>query len=143
MCACEDDRPIVYGNIAKLMKATLVPHTSSDDEALDAFDNLAHTTLPDAFLFALGDVSFSYKHLAILCILVYGADAADELAALPKEGLGNLALVLDRTWRACFQLPVTIAINELGVSYKLHWYGLKNVCWVTVVAVLTLGGLIA
>merc|ERR1719215_425827 len=144
-CACEDDKPIVFNNVANLMKATeAVPLDSSTHAALSKFDELVHGNLPDVFLPAVGNLSFAYKHLAMFCILIYGADAADELAALPKEGLGNVALILDRTWRACFQLPCVIALTELGASFNLHWSGrLKNGCWVIFITVVTLAALIA
>merc|ERR1712008_5050 len=101
------------GNIAKLMKAMrVVPSTSNDEIALKAFDGLVHSVLPDVFIPALGRLTFSLKHMILLSLLVYGADAADELAALPKDGLGNLALALDRVWRSCFQLPLVMAVVE-------------------------------
>lgn len=46
-CTCEEDRPLVYGNIADLMRQLrVVPPGTEDDLALAAFSSLARAKLP-------------------------------------------------------------------------------------------------
>jgi len=143
-CANENDRPIVEKNIALLMQAMLgFPQDFSDDYALHEFHKLIHKSLPEALFPVLGRLTFRYRHTALVALLVYGADAADELNALPKEALGNLAIILDKVWRGCFQIPITIALIELLASLHLGFTGVKDVCWTIFITLLVTGVLIA
>jgi len=143
LCANENDRPIVHENIAVLMRAMCdLPEDCSTDYALGEFNKLVHEHLSEALFTALGRLTFGYRHVALVTILVYGADAADELNALPKEGLGNLAIALDKLWRACFQLPIALAITEILASMHLHLSGVGNACWTLFISLLVTSALI-
>jgi len=143
LCANENDRPIVHENIAVLMRAMFdLPEDCSSDYALGEFNKLVHQDLAETLFTVLGRLTFGYKHMALVTILVYGADAVDELNALPKEGLGNLAIALDKLWRGCFQLPIGLALTEILASLKLDLSGVWNACWTVFISLLVTGGLI-
>merc|ERR1711915_882311 len=63
VCSLSSDRPLVYGNVAALMRFRgYVAEEASEDEALDAFDEVVRQVLPGPFRMSLGRIAFSYKH---------------------------------------------------------------------------------
>lgn len=67
VCACEEDRPVVYQNIAVLMRAcAAVSSDATDDEALDAFNLLARNVLPCALKASIGSFGARYKHILLI-----------------------------------------------------------------------------
>lgn len=81
-CFCEDDRPLVYKNVAALMRASeVVPRWAPDERALDAFDTLVRNELADAFSSAMGRRIFDLKHYIMLALSVSGVCTADFLCA--------------------------------------------------------------
>jgi len=145
-CICQraSDKLIVFRDISRLMKAMeVVDQTSSDSDALKAFDCLVHEVLPAVLIPALGRLTFEYKHLAVLAILLHGADGVDNVAARPGEGLHNLIFSLDKVWRSLFQFPLVVGLVEMAVSYNLHWSRMQGACWVIFVTLLGTGCLFA
>eukprot|EP00928_Gymnodinium_smaydae_P060302 TRINITY_DN4390_c5_g1_i2.p1 TRINITY_DN4390_c5_g1~~TRINITY_DN4390_c5_g1_i2.p1 ORF type:complete len:538 (+),score=49.28 TRINITY_DN4390_c5_g1_i2:58-1671(+) len=90
VCTVESDRPIVYRNIAALMRASgkvdqMESSASSDEHALESFNELVRTELPKVFEASLGKYSFRYKNLALLLWLFYSPACVDELANAQNE----------------------------------------------------------
>jgi len=65
-CLVASDRSLVYGNIARLMKAAgRVGIDSEEEEALDAFNRLVRQKLPKAFFRGRQSLAFEYKHYVV------------------------------------------------------------------------------
>lgn len=63
-CFCEDDRPVVYQNIAVLMREVgIVDADANEQTALDAFSGLARQCLPTALTASIGPAGLSYRHV--------------------------------------------------------------------------------
>eukprot|EP00928_Gymnodinium_smaydae_P053519 TRINITY_DN37497_c0_g1_i1.p1 TRINITY_DN37497_c0_g1~~TRINITY_DN37497_c0_g1_i1.p1 ORF type:complete len:528 (-),score=41.55 TRINITY_DN37497_c0_g1_i1:72-1655(-) len=69
ICTVEADRPLVYRNIAVLMRASGRVTESSDEVALESFNKLVRVHLPKAFSDSLGTLSFKYTDFA--CLLMF------------------------------------------------------------------------
>jgi len=120
ICACETDRTAVEDAIADIMRATAaVTESSSKEEALMAFDNIVRGELPDVLDRVIGKLTFTYEQLAILGIIMHGADAADNLARTSATELAILSYALKCTWRGLFQFPLSLAFLEICVSCAL------------------------
>lgn len=67
VCANEDDRPLVYGNITALMKGCgAVDEEATESDTLETFNDLVQKTLPAVFARAMGHVHMRYRLLVIL-----------------------------------------------------------------------------
>jgi len=140
-CACGADRPKVSRDISRLMKAMqVVDQMSSISDALKAFDCLVHDVLPAVLIPALGRLTFAYKHVAVLAILLHGADGVDQVAAHSGNGRYIFILALEKVWRGLFQFPLVVGLLEIAVSYNLDWSRLQGVCLVICVTLLGTGG---
>lgn len=84
-CAVESDRPLVYSNIARLMRATQrLELTCSEEEALSAFDVLVRQTLPAAFAPVLQTrrTYQGYRYYLFLGFTANGCKTLDAFAAI-------------------------------------------------------------
>merc|ERR1712187_986404 len=62
-CFCESDRPLVYNNIANLMKAScIIEESASEQTALASFDVLVRDEFSEKFFASLGQYALQYKH---------------------------------------------------------------------------------
>jgi len=78
ICTSEEDRPLLYGNIVLLMRATdRVSHSATDEEALDAFNVLVRDFLPGVFINSIGPLGMRYKHVVGIFLCSYLAFAMD------------------------------------------------------------------
>mmetsp|Transcript_33335 Transcript_33335/g.71422 ORF Transcript_33335/g.71422 Transcript_33335/m.71422 type:complete len:605 (-) Transcript_33335:45-1859(-) len=63
MCAEESDRPLVYGNIAALLKGIgKVPQHAHQEEALQTFQKMVRDTLPGIFMPQHFKLNYLWKH---------------------------------------------------------------------------------
>merc|ERR1740121_3498038 len=62
-CFCEDDRPLVYNNIASLMRDTgKVNDEATVDHCLEVFNKMVRERLPVALIASVGPGSLRYLH---------------------------------------------------------------------------------
>merc|ERR1719253_2151835 len=65
-CTCESDRAIVQGHVETYMKLLdQVPPASSQEEVLEAFNNLVRQRLPGVVKASLGRQGLRYRHLLL------------------------------------------------------------------------------
>mmetsp|Transcript_132261 Transcript_132261/g.423139 ORF Transcript_132261/g.423139 Transcript_132261/m.423139 type:complete len:535 (+) Transcript_132261:103-1707(+) len=130
-CFCESDRQVVYSNVAKLMRSCGAVSSSADQEqALDAFNDLACTTLPHAFRDTLGRAPFQPKHYLVLAAAARGPVMLDYLAQLahgrePREVLAQFIFLLLQIFGV---LVVLTALTVLP-SFQLHLIGCRSIAW--------------
>jgi len=142
-CKHDGDKTMVFRDISRLMKAMqVVDQTSSVSDGLKAFDSLVRDVLPTVFNSALGRLTFAYKHLAIVAILLHGAHAVDAEAGRPMDRL-TLIRFLETVWRGLFQFPLLMGLLEMVVSCNLGWSRLQSACWVIFVSLLGTGAICA
>jgi len=131
-CASEEDRPVVYRNIAALMRATLPDvDLTDDDNALDAFDNLVRADLPLALSSSFGKTVMPYKYVAAVMTTWDGPWLLDRLA-----GLHNGMPIRDAMSEALYFLPLCFSIMPLFIhafgrisSCFLHLRGWREIVW--------------
>jgi len=77
-CFVEEDRPIVYRNIAILMRATgAVDDTSTDNEALHAFNLLVRRSLSKSLISSVGHLGLGYRHVVVVFMCTYIPERLD------------------------------------------------------------------
>eukprot|EP00445_Apocalathium_hangoei_P078517 CAMPEP_0204190578 /NCGR_PEP_ID=MMETSP0361-20130328/59419_1 /ASSEMBLY_ACC=CAM_ASM_000343 /TAXON_ID=268821 /ORGANISM="Scrippsiella Hangoei, Strain SHTV-5" /LENGTH=320 /DNA_ID=CAMNT_0051151413 /DNA_START=120 /DNA_END=1083 /DNA_ORIENTATION=- len=131
-CASEEDRPVVYRNIAALMRATLPDvDLTDDDDALEAFDNLVRADLPLAFSSSFGKTVMPYKYVAAVMTTWDGPWLLDRLAGLHngmpiREAMSEALYFLP----LCFSImPLFVNANERVSSCFLHLRGWREILW--------------
>lgn len=68
-CAVESDRPIVYANIAALMRVSRrLPEETTEAECLEIFDKVVRKDLHDILDDSMGSGGLSFKHIGIICL---------------------------------------------------------------------------
>jgi len=126
LCSCEDDRPLVYANIAALTKALMgIRQDVADEVALHAFDSLVRNNLPQALLPSLGHFGFHYKFLCILSSSLTLPVVVDELAGF-AHGMPVryfLVHVLRNVALAFAVIPLSIALAESVATRCLRLWG--------------------
>mmetsp|Transcript_63838 Transcript_63838/g.148726 ORF Transcript_63838/g.148726 Transcript_63838/m.148726 type:complete len:684 (-) Transcript_63838:97-2148(-) len=71
VCFDENDRPVVYGNIAMFMEAAgLVAQGARQHEALEKFDELVQEHMPRALQLSLGSVGLKYRYGLVYFLLL-------------------------------------------------------------------------
>lgn len=82
MCFCEDDRALVYANIAGFMAHfDVVNKYASQETALSAFNSLVRQALPGAISESLGTIGLRYGWVTIALVLTLLPKEIDRLAA--------------------------------------------------------------
>eukprot|EP00929_Paragymnodinium_shiwhaense_P110286 TRINITY_DN7717_c0_g1_i1.p1 TRINITY_DN7717_c0_g1~~TRINITY_DN7717_c0_g1_i1.p1 ORF type:complete len:639 (-),score=34.04 TRINITY_DN7717_c0_g1_i1:612-2528(-) len=82
-CFCEDDRPIVNGNIVKYLRSSkMVDMTMRDDEVLKVFDAHVRRTFGQTIRQAIGAMGIRYRWLLVLVSVGLGAPNVDYIGAL-------------------------------------------------------------
>lgn len=143
VCFLDSDRPIVYGNIADLMRAKgLVPEDASEEVALQAFDAMVRTILPFAFESSMSRFTFSYKDTLLIGAFIVLPNFFDSWAGLAHgipmryfavKGMDNLVRVLT-------YIPLSFAVMGCLSSCCLQWRGPRE--WLVVTLALVVGSII-
>mmetsp|Transcript_105393 Transcript_105393/g.337065 ORF Transcript_105393/g.337065 Transcript_105393/m.337065 type:complete len:578 (+) Transcript_105393:81-1814(+) len=140
VCSVESDRPIVYSNIADLMRAQgFVPEDASEKDALQAFDESARTNLPFAFASSMTRFTFSYTDNLLIGAFAFVPACLDRWAGL-AHGVPMRVFAIDALnalFRILAIVPLTFALMECLGSRCLHWRGPRE--WLVVVFALVLG----
>mmetsp|Transcript_141133 Transcript_141133/g.450831 ORF Transcript_141133/g.450831 Transcript_141133/m.450831 type:complete len:619 (+) Transcript_141133:60-1916(+) len=118
-CRCfdEKDRPIVYRNIAVLMRhVEAVPKDSDEDAALEAFDELVRAELPNAIAGSVGRHVLKYKHLVCVAAVTGLPDLMDKSAGL-RHGMPPRHMVAE----LFFFLPTVVAFFPMVSVWLQIW----------------------
>jgi hypothetical protein len=136
VCFMESDRPVVYKNVAVLMKAIGdVDVFADEDTALDAFDQRVRKYLPSAFGVALGNNSFMYKHYLLLGFLNIAGQLSDMWAGY-SEGAPLRYLLLHTCclvrgamvfWPLCLSI-----LCETPARWLPNLSGWREILWIIV-----------
>jgi len=85
-CTCEDDRPLVYDNIARFMRATReVEQYATEEHALAAFNRKVRTTLPNALEVSVGPFGMRYAHVVAIFLTTFWPDRLDRFVSGPPR----------------------------------------------------------
>mmetsp|Transcript_67137 Transcript_67137/g.140245 ORF Transcript_67137/g.140245 Transcript_67137/m.140245 type:complete len:433 (-) Transcript_67137:178-1476(-) len=132
-CAVEDDRPVVYLNISRLMRVSnIVRQNATQEEALDAFNARVRDDLMRAFHASSGPHAFHYHHYVMLGFLISGGKGLDMLVSLDRG--------LDPRYIICFNLnviawvfgvwPICFVLLGKAAAAKTHLTGCKKVLYI-------------
>lgn len=134
-CTCFDpeDRPRVYKNIATLMRETQKDRLGCAEleVALDAFDVLVQSELPQTLVWSQGRYSVMYRHVVAIFGITRGATLLDALAGChhgmsPREV--ELVVLYWVTW-IFGAYPLILAFAEEIAGCCLHLRGWRNVLY--------------
>mmetsp|Transcript_14804 Transcript_14804/g.32642 ORF Transcript_14804/g.32642 Transcript_14804/m.32642 type:complete len:693 (+) Transcript_14804:252-2330(+) len=129
-CACEDDRPMVYNNIAGLMRATHeLPGTVSEEETLDCFNSLVRSEMPSAMLWSFGRFNMRYEHMLVCSAFGVGSRIIDGLCGIPYGMSVRLFVTYYFLWYAIvmfFITPMTFVMFHLLAKWHLSLRGWKE-----------------
>lgn len=132
MCYCEEDRPVIYGNIAILMRSIGVAQPEATDvQAQEAFNMLVRISLPSALTASMGNIGLPYKHVVAMFACAYWPTYLDSLAGFPagmtvQETLADL--VVSVLWTAAV-LPLTVASLARWSDCCLHLAACSEQAW--------------
>eukprot|EP00928_Gymnodinium_smaydae_P021650 TRINITY_DN18470_c0_g1_i1.p1 TRINITY_DN18470_c0_g1~~TRINITY_DN18470_c0_g1_i1.p1 ORF type:complete len:517 (-),score=57.77 TRINITY_DN18470_c0_g1_i1:10-1560(-) len=128
ICTVEDDRPVVYRNIAVLMRTSGKIPNCCDDEALIQFNALVRAELPKAFRASLGRLSFKYKDLAMLLSFFFFPGFFDDIQDDPvvhlmwdATGFFFISFVFGPLCIFSFD-ALANNFTELGMGLEIVWY---------------------
>lgn len=127
ICACMEDRPVVFENISVLMRAIgEVDRESSEQDALDAFNILVRRRLPRSLTASIGPLGIGYwQSVALyLCAFLPRSIDFDLLGVLPypEEWATRYRIVfvlVVASWVLAF-FPLMTALMSLIVRSFLH-----------------------
>lgn len=142
-CSDENDRSIVYGNIAALMRATgVVADKTTDEEALLAFDDLVKTELPGAVAASIGPVGFNYKYIFVLSVFANCPYYLDNSAGAAYEtNFREAACYTLQLWNLVASVvPLFIAFLAKWAERRLDLAGRSEQGYLLVGMVLQLAG---
>jgi len=136
-CVCSDerDRPLVYTNIATLLRGIgkVEPHSSQDD-ALRAFEVMVRESLPRCIGRQSFELQFGYHQYLILGFFYGGPVCFDILSGMLQDG-GEpsqflIALLIQRNteWMAFF--PMCMMVTELVAHGFLHLEGWREILYI-------------
>mmetsp|Transcript_105397 Transcript_105397/g.337084 ORF Transcript_105397/g.337084 Transcript_105397/m.337084 type:complete len:226 (+) Transcript_105397:953-1630(+) len=132
VCSVESDRPIVYSNIADLMRARgLVSEDASEEVALQAFEESVRTNLPFAFAFSMTRFTFSYTDNLLIGAFAFVPACLDRWAGL-AHGVPMRVFAVDALntlFRILAIVPLTFALMECLGSCCLHGGGHGSGWW--------------
>lgn len=135
-CFCEDDRPVVYRNIASLLRGSAaIPAAATEDHALDRFDTLVRTQVLERFLTCAGRSAFNYHQYCCLGLAVSGGIVVDNVA-LAAHGVDRLVVLSGLVSNAGFALGFWGLCSrqmEFVGRTKLHLKGWHEVAWIAIV----------
>mmetsp|Transcript_107315 Transcript_107315/g.346545 ORF Transcript_107315/g.346545 Transcript_107315/m.346545 type:complete len:658 (+) Transcript_107315:82-2055(+) len=143
-CTCfdEGDRPVVYANIADLMRGTQDDLVDEDDEhALQHFDTLVRSELARVLISSMGRFSVPYHYIVYAMGFTRGANGLDLLAGIP-HGLAWREVLIKELYFALevFGIfPLLFAGCELLAGKFLQLKGCKEVAWVVFIIGLASG----
>ena len=143
-CVCfdENDRPLVYGNIAVLMEACgVVQQGAAEAEALDAFDRLVRTEVLSRMISCIGDWAYSYKELALLAFAISGGTLVDEPVRWhhhgePKQLCSKLLFLA--VW-VFIWWPLIVVLTDNVAKRKPRLQGVHEVGWLCISTIVAQG----
>eukprot|EP00932_Pfiesteria_piscicida_P000181 SRR837773.10173.p1 GENE.SRR837773.10173~~SRR837773.10173.p1 ORF type:complete len:258 (+),score=13.35 SRR837773.10173:64-774(+) len=136
-CTCfnEIDRPIVYANIAALIRET---HGLKDDieefVLLKHFDRLVRGELPRAMFKAFGRFDLTYKHLLTQSFFALAPRIVDMVPGLRYDLSVRLfvtAYVLYWSFMIFAVWPFLFSVAAMFAGRFVHWTGIRGVLWIT------------
>jgi len=138
-CFCEDDRPLVYNNIASLMRNTgRVAESATMEDGLHAFNQMVRERLPDALTASVGPVGISYLHVVSIFMFTSTTRHLDFRLGWPDF---NRKMAVDDyvrmyiTWTLyeCVWtfgvLPLLFAFMSRWSGLRLHWTHARGAAW--------------
>ncbi|CAJ1455239.1 unnamed protein product [Effrenium voratum] len=131
-CLKETDRTMVYGNIARYMRDTkAVPRDASDEDALQAFNQLVKAEVPYAITRSLGGLGIPLRYLFVILMPVM-TNILDYMAASPLLYPERLAMLVRATGLLDFALSALVSATFLVWLTKRHLdlTGWKQCCWI-------------
>eukprot|EP00414_Alexandrium_minutum_P000554 CAMPEP_0113818474 /NCGR_PEP_ID=MMETSP0328-20130328/258_1 /TAXON_ID=39455 /ORGANISM="Alexandrium minutum" /LENGTH=564 /DNA_ID=CAMNT_0000786409 /DNA_START=93 /DNA_END=1784 /DNA_ORIENTATION=+ /assembly_acc=CAM_ASM_000350 len=138
-CFDESDRPLVYGNIAALMKAAKqVPQDTAQGDALAAFNQLVREVMPLA-LGASMRVGFRYIHPFTLSAVAWGSGWLDTMVGLAHGMPWRLAAAETMAFAifVCCEVPLAFSAWMNLTTRCLHLKGLCEQAFLFGVIILT------
>mmetsp|Transcript_60872 Transcript_60872/g.128807 ORF Transcript_60872/g.128807 Transcript_60872/m.128807 type:complete len:442 (+) Transcript_60872:3-1328(+) len=130
-CADERDRPLVYNNIATLVRSVCRASDTSDEEALAAFETMVKQTLP--LCLGRGAVQvFTYRQHLLLGFIVYGVTIFDALTR-PDSMKLRCILILNCITNSFAILPFCGMAMEFMAHLNINTRGWKEAVYVVVV----------
>lgn len=128
-CSVESDRPIIYRNIAILLRGMqIVPAHAGEEEALTAFNKLVSSTLPQ-ILDAEGIFLFSYMQICVAASALELGPGVDWMVLIAQgETVRRVAVYLLYAEFTIFSLypsiyVILVALTTLG----MHLSGWKEI----------------
>ena len=142
MCFCEEDRPIVEGNIEAFFKSK--GYTAEDaprEEGLEAFDRLVRHRVLRAMRSSPGLEVVSYGRRVIAVFLTKFAHNLDEAAGLAnKHGVFDIKVLTYLLYHFIYcvaVLPVSIEVLAWFLHRFTHLSGCRNWVWASAVGLCT------
>lgn len=121
-CFCEDDRPVVQGNIASFMRdLELVPADATEAAALAAFDQLVREEVPHALATSFGRAGIPYRY-AVTIFMAQSLRIWDQITPMVRGLLQVDDFCIDASFHLTMHfalLPLGIAAFEIAVSHCL------------------------
>jgi len=135
ICSDEGDRPLVYTNIATLMRGIgKVDPKCSQDEALRTFEAMVRKSLPKFIGRQSFELQFGYNQYLLLGFFYGGPVCFDILSGILHDGaeptLFLIALLVQRNteWLAFF--PMCMMVMELVAHGFLHLEGWREFSYI-------------
>lgn len=134
-CAVEEDRPIVYRNIALLMLATgLVGSDASDDDTLEAFNEVVREKLSCPLSVAIG---YKYAHLVathVTCMAPYYIEHLFAKVDIPdgREARQRICVLLFASAWAFGGFPLCALGMQRWCGRCLHLSGWREGSFLTI-----------
>mmetsp|Transcript_56177 Transcript_56177/g.119596 ORF Transcript_56177/g.119596 Transcript_56177/m.119596 type:complete len:331 (-) Transcript_56177:342-1334(-) len=136
-CTCFDerDRPVIYTNIAVMMRKVLhLPEDMLEEQVLDQFDILVRDELPEALTKQMGRYLIPMDRIFVITFLSHIPFAVDCIAALSEEGIEVRPVLLRNlgsiTWAAAGS-PSILLLGQWLAMQRLHLRTrAAEYCWV-------------
>eukprot|EP00419_Tripos_fusus_P057911 CAMPEP_0172919772 /NCGR_PEP_ID=MMETSP1075-20121228/202764_1 /TAXON_ID=2916 /ORGANISM="Ceratium fusus, Strain PA161109" /LENGTH=251 /DNA_ID=CAMNT_0013779671 /DNA_START=50 /DNA_END=805 /DNA_ORIENTATION=+ len=128
-CSCckEDDRQLVYRNIALLMRAIdVVGSQATDEDALDAFNELVRQRFPIAFAASVGRFGIGYLQAVSVFGCTYLPRWLDSMLDLDVSDLELWKWMLSCFTMVFAVFPLALAFGAWWSSFCLHLRGLRE-----------------
>jgi len=133
LCAVEGDRPLVYGNIASMMRVIhAVDEHASQEEALAVFDATLREQLPAILEASAGRFALPYKYVCCMTFCIVGAGMVDRLAVIGSWGVHAhryIAELANATVAAFTGLPLIFVAMDFFAGRFLSLAGCREQAW--------------
>jgi len=142
ICSDERDRPLVYSNIATLMRGVgKVSGLADQSEALRSFEKIVRTKLPDVFGAVSFRSNFKYRHYLFLGFVSEGTITIDAFTGLQDKSVSFRSFVVYQAfflfiWSAA--LPLAFVVGELVAHFNAHLRGYREHIYLGLAGIVTL-----